>query len=252
MAHQSKHTYTVLLPLSTSSVFLCAKPSGVNVTRPRYRRLSDHLKCVGLHGGNLRSESSQPDTRARSNPLHTSSSLNTTHHTSANPAACTGHSIPNTNKYELGASQERVVYEYTHDITNDTDLCISEGWAALGAVHKVVHFYSEPRSRYPASFALSCFYLSTVSPNTHHHLMMTTARLKTSLWPGNHGNALRRQAGWRPIGSGPWLCGWDHVILALTTLPQDPYRGLAPRTLLPRPITPNRYEWQSEGYPVCF
>lgn len=37
--------------------------------------------------------------------------------------------------------------------------------------------------------------------------------------------------------------GWDHVILALTTLPQHHLGGLAPRIPLPRPITPNHCEW---------
>lgn len=70
---------------------------------------------------------------------------------------------------------------------------------------QAVHFYSETHSGYSFSLSLffhCCLHLSTVSPNTHHHPMMTTARLKTSLRPGNHGNALRRQAGRRPIGFG--------------------------------------------------
>lgn len=38
--------------------------------------------------------------------------------------------------------------------------------------------------------------------------------------------------------------GWDHVLLALTSLPQGDCGGLAPRTLLPRPIIPNHCEWK--------
>lgn len=83
------------------------------------------------------------------------------------------------------------------------------------AARQAVHFYSELHSRYSASLILclfffffdSCLHPSTASPNTHHHPKMTTARLKTSLRLGNHGNALRRQAGRRPIGYGLWWVG---------------------------------------------
>lgn len=113
-SHKGTHTCTVPLPLplSVSCVFSCVKPSGTNVSRPRCCRPSHHLKCVGLRGGNLRSEPSQLDTRASATPLRTPSSLNTTLHTSANPTACSEHSIPYTNRHEPGACQEHVICEY--------------------------------------------------------------------------------------------------------------------------------------------
>lgn len=113
-SHTSTHTCAVLLPLpcSVSRLFLCVKPSGTNVSVPRCCCLSCHLKCVGLRGGNLRSEPSQLDTRASATPLRTPSSLNTTLHTFANPTACTEHSIPYTNRHEPGACQEHFIYEY--------------------------------------------------------------------------------------------------------------------------------------------
>lgn len=104
-SHGSR-TALLSLPLSGSRVFSCVKPSGTNVSGPRRRRPSDHLQCVGLRGGNLRSELRQLDTRAGATPLHTPSSLNTTLHTSANPTACTKHSTPHT--VQTGLSHERV------------------------------------------------------------------------------------------------------------------------------------------------
>lgn len=97
------------ITLRVSCLFLCVKPSGTNVSEPRCCRPSYHLKCVGLRGGNLRSEPSQLDTRASATPVHTPSSLNTTLHTSANPTACTEHCIPRTDRHEPGACQEHVI-----------------------------------------------------------------------------------------------------------------------------------------------
>lgn len=100
---------------------------------------------------------------------------------------------------------------------------------------QAVYFYSEQQSRCSASLILSLSLFSTVASITPLWAQTLTTiswwqRLKTSLGPGNHGNALRRQAGQRPIGFGLWLGGWDHVVLALTTSPQGHFRGLAPRT----------------------
>ncbi len=82
-------------------------------------------------------------------------------------------------------------------------MCVShkDGLLAELSVKQYISILSHAADTQPPSLSLSlfffhcCVYLSTVSPNSHHHLMMTTARLKTSLRPGNHGNALRRQAG---------------------------------------------------------
>lgn len=63
------------------------------------------------------------------------------------------------------------------------------------------HFLSSPPPSTVASIS------PTANPYAHHHLMMTTAQLKTSLGPGCHGNALRRQAGRGPIGLGFGLVG---------------------------------------------
>lgn len=59
--------------------------------------------------------------------------------------------------------------------------------------------------------------------------MMTLTQLKAALRPGSHGNALRGPAGWRPDKSGLWFGGWDCVIPAITTSPQEHFRGLAPQ-----------------------
>lgn len=168
-----------------------------------------------------------------------SSSLNTTHPISANPTVCTEHSMPYTNRHEPAELVRSMSLINTHIKKGGWSLCVYVMKTGLCL------FYSEPHSWYLvfSLFFFTAAYISPLSSSGHHHPMMTTARLKTSLRLRNHGNALCRQAGWWPIGFGPGLSGWDHVILALTTLPQDHFRGLAPRTLLPRPITPNHYEW---------
>lgn len=76
-------------------------------------------------------------------------------------------------------------------------------------------FYSELHSRSP-----------TRTP--HHHLGMTTARLKASIQPGHHGNALRTWAGQQPIG---FVLQW--------VVPRNPGPHFFTTGSFRRPHTPN-------------
>lgn len=120
-------------------------------------------------------------------------------------------------------------------------MCVAhkDGLLSELSVKRYISILSRTVDTQPPSFSLflffpyCCLYLSAASPNTHHHLMMTTARLKTSLRPGNHGNALRRQAGRRPIGFGfqwvgPHYLGPYYFTTGSFRRPRTPNRAATP------------------------
>lgn len=144
---------------------------------------------------------------------------------------CTEKTMPYASKQEPGggvgglstAPQDTI---RTHGMNR---MCGSHNDHAASRSTSWYFYYSGPQR--PISSHRSLHFLqlrlSSVSAVTTN-LTMTLTRLKTSLRPGNHGNALRGRAGWRPIGSGLWLGGWDCAFLAITTPPQDHFRGLTP------------------------
>lgn len=111
-------------------------------------------------------------------------------HISVNTAACTEHNMPYTNRHEAGACQELVIFEHVPRwYSAPGTWCYKDWTSCVDPTNRLLSNLSAQQSSAP--LRPPSFSLFHCCPNIHHHLTMTTARLKTSLQPGNHGNALR-------------------------------------------------------------
>lgn len=91
-------------------------------------------------------------------------------------------------------------------------------------------FYSEPQSRHTTSICKH----KRLPPS--HDDNGSIKDLETMVTPCLHKLANDQ------LDLG--FSGWKNVLLALTSLPQSDCEGLAPQTLVPRPIVPNHCEWR--------